>query len=166
MVIDHMASVRGIELSVRKLEALLAETRFDASHRALLVKPQTFYNETGRSVGTLMRYFKVPLERIIVVHDDLDLEAGRLQVRRGGHHAGNRGVRSLIETLGSDEFVRIRIGIGRPAQGQDPVDYVLERMSETELSQWRAVIERAGAAVESVILEGLQQAMNQFNRRD
>jgi PTH1 family peptidyl-tRNA hydrolase len=165
MVIDRLAAKHGGGAGTTKFEARVVEIRLDEGQRVLLVQPQTFYNETGRSAAALARYFKVPLERLIVVHDDLDLEPGRVQVLARGGHAGNRGVRSLQETFASSEFVRVRVGIGRPMAGQDPVEFVLYHLSESELAGMQDVIERAGAAVEMIIAQGVVAAMNLFNRR-
>jgi PTH1 family peptidyl-tRNA hydrolase len=165
MVIDSLAAKHQAQTGALKFESRVTEIRLGEDKRLLLAQPQTFYNETGRSVAALTRYFKIPRERLIVVHDDLDLEAGRVQVLARGGDAGNRGVRSLQEALGSSEIVRVRLGIGRPPTGQDPVEFVLYQMSEEELARFGDIIERAGAAVETIISDGVGAAMNVYNRR-
>jgi PTH1 family peptidyl-tRNA hydrolase len=165
MVIDSLAAKHQAAAGVSKFESRVAEIVIGEEARVLLVQPQTFYNQTGRSVAALARYFKVPLERMIVIHDDLDLEAGRLQILARGRDAGNRGVRSLQEAFGGADFARLRLGIGRPSPSRDPVEFVLYQMPEQELAAFGNLIERAGAAVETIIAQGVAAAMNLYNRR-
>jgi PTH1 family peptidyl-tRNA hydrolase len=129
----------------------------DAMHK-------TFYNRSGEFVAGLSGYFKVPLERIIVVHDDMDLPTGRIRLKRGGGDAGNRGVRSIAEALGKD-FLRVRVGIGHPAGDHGDVDHVLQPLGKDEACDFEPVLERAGEAVSALIRDGLERAMNQFNTR-
>ena len=140
----------------------LAEVRLDALRLALL-KPETFMNDSGRSVAAATRFFKVEPESLLVVHDDVDLEPGRLQARAGGGLAGHNGLRSLAQTLGTQEFLRLRIGVGRPGRG-DPrsvADYVL---SPFELDEdVGALVSRAADAVETVAREGVEAAQQRFN---
>ena len=145
-----------------KFSGQLAEVRFDALRLALL-KPETFMNDSGRSVAAATRFFKVEPESLLVVHDDVDLEPGRLQARAGGGLAGHNGLRSLAQTLGTQEFLRLRIGVGRPGRG-DPrsvADYVL---SPFELDEdVGALVSRAADAVETVAREGVEAAQQRFN---
>ena len=145
-----------------KFSGQLAEVRLDALRLALL-KPQTFMNDSGRSVAAATRFFKVEPESLLVVHDDVDLEPGRLQARAGGGLAGHNGLRSLAQTLGTQEFLRLRIGVGRPGRG-DPrsvADYVL---SPFELDEdVGALVSRAADAVETVAREGVEAAQQRFN---
>src|SRR5208337_2744301 len=114
---------------------------------ALLVKPQTFYNLSGACVSDLLGYFKVAPERLIVVHDELDLEADRLRIKQGGGDAGNRGVRSIAESLGTTDFIRVRIGIGRPPEDEENKDYLLRAMTAAERQAFAPILERAARAV-------------------
>ena len=107
---------------------MIAETEL-AGKRALLVKPQTFYNGSGECLAAVLGYYKVPPSRLIVVHDELDLEAGRLRLKQGGSDAGNRGVRSVAQTLGTPDFIRVRVGVSRPPGESESKDYLLESMS-------------------------------------
>ena len=145
-----------------KFSGQLAEVRLDALRLALL-KPETFMNDSGRSVAAATRFFKVEPESLLVVHDDVDLEPGRLQARAGGGLAGHNGLRSLAQTLGTQEFLRLRIGVGRPGCG-DPrsvADYVL---SPFELDEdVGALVSRAADAVETVAREGVEAAQQRFN---
>jgi len=145
-----------------KFSGQLAEARLDALRLALL-KPETFMNDSGRSVAAATRFFKVEPESLLVVHDDVDLEPGRLQARAGGGLAGHNGLRSLAQTLGTQEFLRLRIGVGRPGRG-DPrsvADYVL---SPFELDEdVGALVSRAADAVETLAREGVEAAQQRFN---
>jgi PTH1 family peptidyl-tRNA hydrolase len=145
-----------------KFSGRLAEVRLDGLRLALL-EPETFMNDSGRSVAAATRFFKAEPESLLVVHDDVDLEPGRLQARPGGGLAGHNGLRSLAQALGTQEFLRLRIGVGRPGRG-DPrsvADYVL---SPFELEEdVGALVSRAADAVETVAREGVEAAQQRFN---
>jgi peptidyl-tRNA hydrolase, PTH1 family len=145
-----------------KFSGSLAETRLDGLRVALL-KPETYMNESGRSVGAGVRFFKVEPESLLVVHDDVDLEAGRLQARRGGGLAGHNGLRSLAQHLGTQDFLRLRIGVGRPGRGDPrPVsDWVLSPFAPED--DVEALVARSADAVEAIALEGLETAQARFN---
>lgn len=163
MVIERLAASHRIELSKRKFNGFYGEVR-DGAAIAMLAIPQTFYNRSGEFVAGLSGYYKVPLERLIVVHDEMDLPTGRLRIKRGGSDAGNRGVRSIADALGKD-FIRVRVGIGHPAGEQGDVDHVLRPLGKDEVRDFEPVLERAGEAVLMLIRDGLERAMNQFNTR-
>ena len=161
MVVDELA--RRLDGRWRaKFSGQLAEVRLDGLRLALL-KPETFMNDSGRSVAAASRFFKVEPESMLVVHDDVDLEAGRLQARAGGGLAGHNGLRSLAQSLGTQDFLRLRIGVGRPGRG-DPrsvADYVL---SPFELEEdVGALVTRAADAVETIAREGVDAAQQRFN---
>jgi peptidyl-tRNA hydrolase, PTH1 family len=147
-----------------KFSGELAEVRLDGIRLALL-RPQTFMNESGRSVVAAVRFFKVEPEDLLVVHDEVDLDPGRLQVRLGGGLAGHNGLRSVAQQVGSPDFARLRIGVGRPERG-DPrpvADFVLSEFPpELDVG---ALVSRAADAVESVAREGLEEAQNRYNER-
>ncbi len=134
-----------------------------ADRRLALLKPETYMNESGRSVGAAVRFYRVAPAFLLVVHDDVDLEEGRLQARLGGGLAGHNGLRSIAEALGTRDFMRLRIGVGRPGRG-DPrslADYVLSEFSpETDVD---ALVSRAADAVETIAAEGLEAAQRRFN---
>jgi PTH1 family peptidyl-tRNA hydrolase len=145
-----------------KFSGSLSEIRL-GDLRLALVKPETYMNESGRSVAAAARFFKVEPESLLVVHDDVDLEAGRLQARRGGGLAGHNGLRSLARALGTQDFPRLRIGVGRPGRG-DPrsvSDWVLSSFAPEE--DVDALISRSADAVETIALEGVEAAQRLFN---
>jgi peptidyl-tRNA hydrolase, PTH1 family len=161
MVVDELA--RRHEGSFRpKFDGQLSEIRLGDLRLALL-KPETYMNVSGKSISAARRFFKVEPEQLLVVHDDVDLEPGRLQARGGGGLAGHNGLRSIAGALGTQDFLRLRIGVGRPGRGdRRPVaDYVLSRF-EPELDV-DALIARAANAVETIAAEGLEPAQQRFN---
>jgi peptidyl-tRNA hydrolase, PTH1 family len=164
MVVDRLAEKCSARLDRRRFKGIVGEAKIGAD-TAILVKPQTYYNLSGECVAAILGYYKIPAERLIVVHDEIDLEPRQLRLKRGGGDAGNRGVRSIAATLGTPEFVRVRVGIGRPADGREAKDHVLQTMGRTELEAFTASIARAAEAVEAVIASGLERAMNLYNQR-
>ncbi|MGB2873882.1 MAG: aminoacyl-tRNA hydrolase [Gaiellaceae bacterium] len=161
LVLDELARRHGGSWR-SKFSGSLAQVRLGEQRLALL-KPETYMNESGRSVGAAARFFKVPPESLLVVHDDVDLEPGRLQARRGGGLAGHNGLRSLAEHLRTQEFLRLRIGVGRPGRG-DPrsvSDWVLSPFGAEE--EVEALVGRAADAVETIAAEGLEAAQTRFN---
>jgi len=161
MVVDELA--RRHSGSFRsKFSGRLAETRVGGARVALL-EPETYMNESGRSIAAAARFFKVPPEDVLVVHDDVDLPVGRLQARLGGGLAGHNGLRSISQALGTPEFQRLRIGVGRPERG-DPrpvADYVLSPFaSEDDVD---AIVTRSADAVESLLAHGLVATQQRFN---
>jgi PTH1 family peptidyl-tRNA hydrolase len=161
LVVDELA--RRLDASWRKkFSGQLAEVRLDALRLGLL-KPETFMNDSGRSVAAASRFFKVDPEALLVVHDDVDLEPGRLQARAGGGLAGHNGLRSLAKTLGTQDFLRLRIGVGRPGRGdrRSVADYVLSSFAPDDDAE--ALVSRAADAVEAVARDGLEQTQQQFN---
>ena len=176
MTVDRIAKTKGAELGRRRFKGVTAELTL-AEKPAILVKPQTFYNLSGECVSDLLGYFKIVPQQLIVVHDELDLEAGRLRIKQGGGDAGNRGVRSIAESLGTTDFIRVRIGIGRPAgftvemePGRQPKteenkDYLLRPMTAAERQALAPILERAASAVEAIAERGLEAAMNRYNQR-
>jgi len=133
--------------------------------RVLLAKPQTYVNLSGSAVADLRRRHRVKLEDLVVVVDDLDLPLGRLRLRPGGSHGGHNGLRSIIDALRSDAFPRLRVGIGRPPERMDPAQFVLTPFTAEERATMDPALERAAEAIETVIREGLQGAMNRFNAK-
>lgn len=161
MAVDELA--RRHDGSFRsKFSGRLAELRVGEARLALL-KPETYMNLSGGPVGTAARFFKVPPEALVVVHDDVDLEPGRLQVRLGGGLAGHNGLRSIAQALGTQEFLRVRIGVGRPGRGdrRDVADFVLSRFEPEENGE--ALVAKAADAVEVLAAEGLDAAQRRFN---
>jgi PTH1 family peptidyl-tRNA hydrolase len=137
-----------------------------AGQSALLAVPLTYYNESGQAVGALARRHDLPAERVIVVHDELDLPPGRIKVKLGGGLAGNNGLRSIKAHLGTDEFARVRIGVGKPPGRQEGADHVLRRPGKSERTELDIAIEEAADAVEAIIADGIEAAMTKFNARE
>jgi peptidyl-tRNA hydrolase, PTH1 family len=161
LVADELARRHGGSFR-SKFSGRLAETRLDGLRLALL-KPETYMNESGRSLGAAARFFKVDPAALLVVHDDVDLEPGRLQARLGGGLAGHNGLRSIAQALGSQDFLRLRIGVGRPGRG-DPrpvADYVLSPFEPGENAD--ELVARAADAVETLARDGLEQAQSRYN---
>lgn len=129
----------------------------------VLVKPQTYVNISGAAVSKLLDTYEVPLSALIVVHDDLDLPAGAVRVKRGGGHGGHNGLRSLNESLGSGEYARVRLGIGRPPGRMDPADFVLQPMRGVALEEFEAVIPTVVQAAMHVLEHGVESAMREYN---
>jgi PTH1 family peptidyl-tRNA hydrolase len=161
MVVDELA--RRHEASFReKFSGRLAETRVEGGRVALL-EPETYMNESGRSLGAAARYFKVPSDAVLVVHDDVDLDVGRLQARLGGGLAGHNGLRSIAQALGTQDFLRLRIGVGRPGRGdpRDVASYVLSPFEPEE--DVDGTVARSADAVEILLRDGLAAAQQLFN---
>lgn len=147
-----------------KFDGKLAEIRIDG-HKVALLKPETYMNDSGRAVSAAMRFFKLEPDSLLVVHDESDLESGRLQARRGGGLAGHNGLRSIAERLGTPDFLRLRIGVGRPGRG-DPrplADYVLSDFEPHEDAE--GLVRRAADAVETLDAEGLDAAQRKVNEK-
>ena len=163
MLIDRLAvrlEARGMRL---QSGALVTTARYEGQ-KILLAKPQTYMNLSGRSVQGLARFYKSPLEHLLVAYDDLDLPLGTLRLRSGGGPGGQKGMASTIESLGSKDVSRLRIGIGRPPARMDPAAYVLQEFSETELETISEVLGQAEEAALVFVGEGIEVAMNRFNR--
>jgi peptidyl-tRNA hydrolase, PTH1 family len=161
MVVEELARRHGVSWK-GKFSGQFAELRLDG-HRVGLLKPETFMNESGRSVSGAVRFFKLEPDAVLVVHDEMDLEPGRLQARSGGGLAGHNGLRSIAAHLKTPDFLRLRVGVGRPGRG-DPrkgADYVLSNFTAEDDADM--VVARAADAVEKLDAEGLERAQAQFN---
>lgn len=162
MVLDALAEHWSLQLKKIKFNAVYVEDRFKGN-KVVLAKPLTFMNESGRSVAPLMRYFKVPTEHMLVIHDDLDLPLGTLRIRPSGSSGGQRGIESITKLLGTQEFPRMRLGISRPPGQMDPKDYVLKNFLPNEEELKKIVLGQAIEAIECFIENGLTTAMNRYN---
>lgn len=161
MVVEELARRHGGSFR-SKFSGRLAETRVGGARVALL-EPETYMNDSGRSIAAAARFFKVLPEAVLVIHDDVDLEVGRLQARAGGGLAGHNGLRSIAQILGTAEFLRLRVGVGRPERG-DPrpvADYVLSPFSPED--DVEKILSSAADAVESVLAHGLTATQQRFN---
>jgi PTH1 family peptidyl-tRNA hydrolase len=161
MVVDELARRHGGTFK-GKFRGHLAEIRV-AGRRLALLKPDTYMNDSGGSVQPAAAFYKTPLEQLLVVHDEVDLEPGRLQARLGGGLAGHNGLRSISGRLGSPDFLRLRVGVGRPGRGdpRDMADFVLAPFAPEEDAA--AIVERAADAAEALVTDGLDETQRRFN---
>src|SRR5918992_1611059 len=168
LVVDELARRAGSRFSAAKgFRAETADARLGLpggeAPRLILVKSRTFMNETGGAVLRLLRYHKIELDRMAVVHDELDLEPGQLRVKFGGGDNGHNGLRSIRAALGSGDFYRVRVGVGRPPGRQDPVDFLLSNFPASTREAVAVEVSRAADAVESLVIVGLERTQNLFN---
>lgn len=162
MAIDELARQWGITSWKKRNQALVAEYR--GSEPVILIKPQTYMNLSGIAVGELARWYKVRVEDIIVIFDDMDLPIGRLRIRTKGSSGGHRGIESLLTHLDKDTFARVRIGIDRPPTNWQVVDYVLSSFRAEEQPLLNEAVARAAKAVECAVEQGVTKAMNLYNK--
>jgi PTH1 family peptidyl-tRNA hydrolase len=162
MLVDRLAARLGASFSRLESKALVCKAEYQG-RRMILAKPQTYMNLSGQAVGGLLNYYKVPLGNLLVAYDDVDLPLGTLRLRPGGGSAGQKGMQSIIERLGSQDFPRLRIGIDRPPGRMDAAAYVLQDFSRQQVEFLTPVLERAVDAVLVFVTQGLEAAMNQFN---
>jgi len=161
-VLDLLAERAGGRFSAHKGRADVVEGRL-AGESAVLCKPRTYMNLSGGPVASLRNYFTIPVERIVVVHDELDIGFGALRLKRGGGDNGHNGLRSITSAIGSKDYLRVRFGIGRPPGRQDPADYVLKDFSATERKELDFCLDRAADAVEALLTGPLEAAQNVFH---
>jgi PTH1 family peptidyl-tRNA hydrolase len=164
-VVDLVARRHGLAFESAPADAIQARWR-RADDVVLLVKPLTFMNVSGQAVGALSRFYKVAVPDVLIVCDDVNLALGRLRVRGSGGEGGHNGLRSVADVLGTDEYARLRVGVGRGDSRRDLADHVLARFEPDELSGIEAAVARAADAVETWIADGLVKTMNVFNRSD
>ena len=162
MVADALADKLEIPLKRVKFKAQIGNGKLE-DIPIIIAKPLTFMNKSGEAVAPLVRYFKVPLERLLVIHDDMDLPLGTLRMRPSGGSAGHNGMLSIFDKLGTNAIPRLRVGIGRPPGRMDPADYVLQDFSRSEEELLSMVIAQACEAALAFITTGLEKAMNTYN---
>lgn len=162
LVIDRLADRHRIAVSRGRHRALFGRGRI-CGEDCLLVKPQTFMNDSGDAVLRLLRYYHLQPSDVLLITDDLNLDLGAMRLRRGGSDGGHKGVRSVIHYLDTDQVPRVRLGIGRGPEGQGSIDYVLSPFAPSERERAQEMVEKAADAVECVLAEGLEAAMNQYN---
>jgi peptidyl-tRNA hydrolase, PTH1 family len=161
-VVELLAKRHGGRLRKRKERALVDEVTIDGKRVALAV-PLTYVNDSGHAVGALVRRFGVTPEEIVVVHDELDLPVAELKVKSGGGLAGHNGLRSIVEHLHTQDFQRVRLGVGKPVSKERGADHVLNRFGKRERAEVDVTVEQAADAVEVIVREGVDAAMNRFN---
>jgi len=164
-IADRFVADQGWRFTKKQNDALVAFGSI-GDGRAIVAKPQTFMNLSGRSVQPLAKFYKVPLDRILVVYDDLDLPFGAIRLREKGGAGGHNGMRSILDRLGTGDFPRLRVGIGRPPGRMDPADFVLRDFDPVEQAEILVVLDRAVKAIETFVAEGIRTAMNKFNNAD
>lgn len=162
MVIDELAQMLDGDLNQIKFKGLVGETRVGAE-KVILLKPLTYMNLSGESLIQAVQFFKIRVDDILVIYDDLDTQTGQIRLRLKGSAGGHNGVKSIIHHLGTEEFNRIRVGIGRPAQGKKVVDYVLENFHPEEKKDLMAAVIKAAEAARLWLREPFEQVMNKYN---
>ena len=162
LVADLLAGRMGGRFRSSRARADVLEGRL-AGHRVVLAKPRSYMNESGGAVAGVRSFFKVGLDRLVAVHDELDIPFGAIRLKRGGGEGGHNGLRSLSRSLGSRDYLRVRIGVGRPPGRQDPADYVLEDFNRRERTELPLIVDRAADAVEALLALGLEAAQNRFH---
>ena len=162
MLVDALAERLGAGDWRQHEKGLVAEARIGAE-KVLLVKPQTYMNNSGECIGPLMRWYKLEPEDVIAVHDDMDIPAGMVRIRKKGSAGGHNGIKSLIAHIGSEKFGRVRIGVGRPLPGWSVINHVLAPFSDEDVPKIREAIEYLLPAVECIVSDGYDMAMNKYN---
>jgi peptidyl-tRNA hydrolase, PTH1 family len=162
MVLDELSRRIGGSFKAHKGVADICEGRL-AGTQVVLAKPRSFMNESGGPIAAVSRFYKIDVADIAVIHDELDLPLGVLRLKRGGGEGGHNGLKSTSASLGSKEYARIRVGIGRPPGRQDPADYVLKEFAKAERDELAFMLDRAGDAAEALVSQGLEPAQNTYN---
>jgi len=175
MVVDELAVRTGASLRSHKARAAAAEVRLPAAQgataggtpgpRAIIAKPMTYMNESGGPVAGLLSFYKVPVENLIVIHDELDIPFAEVRLKLGGGEGGHNGLRSITKSVGTRDYLRVRVGIGRPPGRMDSADYVLHDFSSTERSEVPLLISDATDAIERLVAEGLVAAQQEWHSR-
>ena len=161
MVLDRLSRSAGIPVTRKAFSALAGDGSF-AGERVYLLMPQTFMNRSGRSVAEALRFYKLSPADLIVIHDELDIPFGKVRLKEGGGHGGHNGLRSVAQEIGSSDYARIRVGIGRPQHG-DVVNYVLTNFAKPEMDSLLEVLDLSVDALEMILKEGMPKAMSIFN---
>ena len=161
-VVDLLAERAGGRFKAHRSRCDIVEARL-AGLSVVLAKPLSYMNESGGPVNAAARFFKIPVERVVVAHDELDLDFGVIRLKRGGGAGGHNGLRSVTSALGSPDFERVRFGIGRPPGRQDPADFVLREFAAAERKELPYLVDRAADAAEALLRDGLEAAQNAFH---
>ncbi|HCX89006.1 MAG: aminoacyl-tRNA hydrolase [Deltaproteobacteria bacterium CG12_big_fil_rev_8_21_14_0_65_43_10] len=164
LVVERLAQENNIEFSQRKFNSIIGKG-FIIGQRVILAKPLTYMNLCGETVKKLLDYFGIDPEALIVVHDDLDMEFGKIKIKEKGGHGGHNGVRSIISILGTNSFLRLKLGIGRPTTNKTAKDYVLGSFEQEQLDFLPELVHLGEKALASIITQGAQMAINAFNRQ-
>ncbi len=160
-VIDNLSRLYHVKVNKVKAKALIGEARV-GTEKVLLVKPQTYMNLSGESVRELMDYYKIPMENLIIIYDDIDIDPGKIRIRKKGSAGSHNGMRNIVYMLSSDQFPRIRLGVGKNDR-MDLASYVLKKLTKEEIEVFIPSVKAATEAVDSMIREGIDKAMNKYN---
>ena len=160
--INKIAEQYSIKINKKKFQGLYEITTIE-DKKVILVKPQTYMNLSGNCVKEIADFYKVSSEEILVIYDDMDIEPGKIKIRKKGSSGGHNGMKSIIQMIGTDEFPRIRVGIGRPIHKGDEINYVIGAIPEEDLKRLDEGIEKAQKAVEEILRNGVDSAMNKYN---
>jgi PTH1 family peptidyl-tRNA hydrolase len=163
-VVERVAQINHISIRTKRFSSLYGTGRIN-SQQVVLSKPMTFMNRSGEAVKKATDFFHLRVEDIVVIHDDLDLPFGRLRFKRRGGDGGHQGVRSIIERMGGNNFLRLKVGIGRPPQDTDAADYVLDIFDRIEQSLLDQILSQAAESLKDMLLEGVEKAMNQYQKK-
>ena len=162
--INSIAKKASINIDKSKFSSLCA--RYESGENYILLsKPLTFMNESGKAVREIKNYYKIPIDKTIIVFDDLDLNVGQIRIKRGGGSGGHNGIKSIIEELSEDTFIRIRIGIGKPVKKTDVDQYVLSKFNQNEVSTIKEIIDISDEIIDDIVFKGIAFAMNKFNSK-
>jgi PTH1 family peptidyl-tRNA hydrolase len=161
-VVDRLAREQGMQFKRRRGGAQVGEGRV-GREKVILAKPLTYMNKSGAAVKKLVKALDIPLDHLVVVHDDLDLACGRMKIKEKGGHGGHKGMQSIIEELGSSDFLRVKVGIGKPPDPEEGADYVLSPFAAQERALVKESVEQAVEAIKAIIVSGKDQAMNMYN---
>jgi len=166
MVLDILADRISASFKTHKANASVAEGRLGfGGPKVILAKPGTFMNNSGGPVAGLMKFYDVAIQNVIVIHDELDIDAGAVRVKQAGGHAGHNGLRDIIAAADSNDFVRVRVGIGRPPGRMDAADFVLKNFSGDERKELPLLLALSADAVEEIVTKGVLEAMNAVNAK-
>jgi len=162
MAIDRVAQKYGMSISRSKFRTRFSEGNI-GQERVVLIKPWAYMNLSGGPIKDFLDFYHLPIEQLIVIHDDMDMNFGRIRIKEGGGDGGHKGIRSIIRSMGSGEFCRVKIGIGRPLEAEEAQGYVLHPFNSAEESLLADTLSRVVEAIETILSDGVQQAMNRFN---
>lgn len=161
-VINKLSNKYGIEVNKKKFEGLCGDAMIEGK-KVMLLKPQTYMNLSGKSIVQVVNFYKIPLENIIVIYDDIDIEPGLIRIRKKGSSGSHNGMKSVIAELGTEEFARVRVGIGKQKYEGDMINYVIGAVPEEEQKELEKGVEKAKEAVIEILKSGIDIAMNKFN---
>lgn len=164
MVVDELAKQLNVSIEKEKMLGLVGETVLHGE-KILFVKPLTYMNLSGNCVAEVMQFYKLPSENLIVIYDDIDIEVGKIRIKPSGSPGTHNGMRDIVQNLGTQEFVRVRVGSGKPQQGEDLASYVLGNFYEDEIPQIQESVQKAAKATLEVLEQGVQSAMNHYNEK-